>query len=248
MKVLCYTTCGGKNPNYIDMVCEMIRSVRKHDSFDIAVITKPEWIPYFKQRLSFDIKFFETTNANDASRAAANRLTIFDYNVQEYSHLLYLDCDIIIKRNISDLFLKCSDEYDMYVFRENADLENNIWCNKKYTEDELNYMRENRLDNFNSGQFIVKNSEKVRASFKQAFESYLKNPSFSLYEQGHINTVCKFTLTLNYSLLQNEVLLHANEFDQQQLKDTHHRILHFCGCGYNFLFKLRNMRNSISST
>lgn len=241
--VLFYTTCGGDNIDYTDMTCEMIKSVRKHINCDFAIICKKEWFPIIKNKLPFSIIYFESECSDSPASASANKLKIFDYDISKYSHLFYIDSDIMLTNNLSSIFSKLNEnESDMYVFEEPSNLTDWAWCSKVYSEDEIEFMEKNKLHNFNAGQFIVVNNLKVKETFAKAYESYLNNPSFSLYEQGHINTTCKFTLKLDYEILKDEVLLFANDVNQSLYKK--YSILHFCGCGYPFEVKLKNMKTS----
>lgn len=102
--------CVFYNPDYFKLLELLLKTMRffsKTESFDILVVTNKDFEPLVQElsvKLNLSLKIF-CIDFTTIFQAACARLYIFDYeNINKYTKILYLDTDIIIKKDITPVF------------------------------------------------------------------------------------------------------------------------------------------------
>jgi len=106
--------CVFYNKDYIKLLELLLISIKKYcslDRFDILILTSPQFkdnINDISQNMNIHIMCIELSTIFEA---AWSRLLIFDYpNLWNYENILYLDTDIIIKKDLTSMFNLIIDE------------------------------------------------------------------------------------------------------------------------------------------
>lgn len=173
-KYLVYS-CVFFNIKYINLLNLLLRSYHLFgfdESIQYVILTNNEFEPKVRSfcqsfGFSFDIwvldlhTFFES---------AYCRLMIFDYpHIQDYSKILYLDCDILIGDCLKPLFDIVNEDI-LYTLKENTSKDKNhgaIFFDEDYPE----------TSTFTTGMLLFKNSHKIKQLFSEVLDhihEYLK--------------------------------------------------------------------------
>eukprot|EP00667_Euglena_gracilis_P017053 EG_transcript_17907 len=178
------------------------------------------------------------------SQAAANKLRIFELlpSIYNYSVVVMLDVDIVVLREFLSALGRIRNKV-LYVAAEGGHFQAN-WRGRDYTPAELSALRRKHLHPFNTGQFVFRPSAHIQSLFLEAYQSYLHNPLFSIYEQGHLNTAFLLKGTLNYGLTRL-VRLEAHDYSVAELK--RYALAHFCHNNRSAAWKLQQMQRLLAA-
>ena len=158
--------CVFYNRGYLDLLEILLQSLIQSSDLskiDILVFTNVEFIPFIKE-LSLKINKsinIHTCNFTTQHEAGCARLSIFDYyKVNDYSKILYMDCDIVVQGDLSKLFT--------------LELEDKVYAKQEYAVGgeghggwffDFNTIEET-TPAINSGILLFPNTGKIRAVFK----------------------------------------------------------------------------------
>ena len=162
---------------YCDLLNESIESLIKKSSnnlnYDILIITDNstrkiiESLSFFKKKKPL---FHITETPLDGVEASKMKLNIFDYpEINSYENILFLDCDIIFISNVNLIFKKNLNYNTLYTA-----CNSNVGYNHHRSfhhgfefldEDHISEMRRAKQLPFNAGQFLFKNSLKMKNHF-----------------------------------------------------------------------------------
>jgi len=126
------------------------------------------------------IKFEINDNYNTVELACKSRIDLFNLSsISNYSKILYLDTDIIIKGSLKELFDIARDDI-LYVLEEGS-IDHDYFGKSLFTKDELNSYSDKTA--FTSGILLFNNCEKIKDLFKNIHEDmitrrYLMNQVF----------------------------------------------------------------------
>jgi lipopolysaccharide biosynthesis glycosyltransferase len=155
------------------------------------------------------------------SKAMYFRIFIDEYLDENYQRVLYLDSDMIISDDISDLFILDMKGFeiaavpDAHVFRnEKIELKKRLGINK-------------REDYFNSGLLLIDLEKYRSADIKNRVFSFIKNSSDKLYfpDQDALNYVLhdrylKLPITYNFQSAMKKHQLESNGYP---------KVIHYTG-------------------
>lgn len=161
-KYLVYS-CVFFNEKYINLLGLLLRSYHLFgfdESIQYVIFTNKEFEPKVRSLceslgFSFDIWVLDL---NTFFESAYCRLMIFDYpHIQDYSKILYLDCDVLIGNCIKPLYDVANEDL-LYTLKENTTKDKNhgaIFFDKDFPE----------TSTFTSGVLLFKNCEKIKQLF-----------------------------------------------------------------------------------
>jgi len=162
--------CVFHNKDYIELLKILMTTIKfysKTDTVDFLIFTSPDFEPLVKEisdllEIKINVKLF---NFYSFQEAACARLSIFDYeNINSYEKILYIDTDIIVQNDLTDLF--------------NVEIEDRIYAMREGTiEHEYHggwYFDFTKVDKnttgMNSGILLFKNSDLIRGIFNDIKE------------------------------------------------------------------------------
>lgn len=160
---------------YTNLLELSINSILKNSkiNFDILIITD-EPTKKLIENLSFikkiSLKFLITETPFDGVVASQNKTRVFEYEkINEYNNILFLDCDIVCIKDVNIIFkqnLKPDTFYTAYNLNLNYSHHKTFHHGfEMLTDDFVMEMRTNKQMPFNAGQFLFKNSERMREHF-----------------------------------------------------------------------------------
>lgn len=201
-KNLVYYTifCSEDYLNVLELSLKTIAKNSDISKFDVLFITDEN----FKQKIelfpiisSFSAKFFVRPTARDGVDAAVQKMSIFDYpEINTYSKVLCLDCDIIALKDINSIFdnlnnpekLEVAMNPSLQYFIVEADKNGQGY----FTAEELAVIEEKKIRAFNSGQYAFVNTERMRAHFQNAYWLQYAWPGWFFFEQSLMNNYFMF--------------------------------------------------------
>ncbi len=174
---------------------------------------------------------------NTKFEAGYSRLFIFDYpDINKYDKILYLDCDILVTNELSNMFNIELDE-KIYVLEE-GNTNHPFWGNTLFE----NNPNESA---FTSGIILFKNSEKIKKLFLDILEHIKKH-----IEDKKEIPECLDQPFIIYHAFKNRI------FDNQTLKKkvinnpdkyNYETISHFCGIPGHYESKIEKMKNYMNN-
>lgn len=231
---------------YIEMFLILLESIINYgipdDNTDILIYTSTKFMEKIKQNPLYNgkMKFEINDNYNSVFEASASRLDVFSFNcIKNYSKILYLDTDIIIKENINKVFDICKEDV-VYALEEGSI--------DKYTDhgqtlfkdkDEINSYKDK--SGFSAGVLLFNNCLIIKDLFDKIKKDIIKRPNeFPCLEQPYIVYNCfKHNLYNNKDLKKCVVITSGTKDDIASDKV----IFHFAGGPGNYSRKLSKMLN-----
>jgi lipopolysaccharide biosynthesis glycosyltransferase len=203
----CIFCCVFNQEKYIDMFYLLLESIFMYGELDsnthILIYTSTPFMNIIKQSHLFNdekIKFEINDTYNNIDTACKSRLDIFNLpSITNYSKILYLDTDILVKDNINKVFEVCKEDI-LYVLEEGEiDCDADHWGNPLFGDEINNY---NDKSAFTSGIILFNNCEKIKDLFNKIKEDIVNRPyNFSCYDQPYI-----VYNAFKYNLYNNKIL------------------------------------------
>lgn len=196
--------CVFHNKGYLellDILLTTMLTASRLDGIDLLVVTSKEFEPLVNEmagRFGIDISVY-ICDFNTQHEAGCARLFVFDYpKVDDYAKILYMDTDIVVQGDISNLF-DLPIEEKVYVKKEYAvgGEGHGGWFFDFSNLDE-------KTDAMNSGVLLFRNSGKIRAVFSDI--------------RKHIEAVRKSSALLPLCMDQSFIVYHLfrnNLFDNK---------------------------------
>lgn len=210
-KNLIYFTIGG-DTKYIRLLELAISSLLTNNpalNADILVLTTNSFLPalqesnIFSHSVSVNYYVLDTPSQQDGVAISMNKLRIFDYPlIDDYSKILFLDCDIMCIGDIDSIFSSVADASKF-----------NSVCNPVVNADSFNsvyhglgVLETGKLEElsaagqlpFNAGQFMITNTAQMRSHFDNILWLVSNWPDFYFFEQSFMNHYfCGFLLADN---------------------------------------------------
>ena len=106
------------------------------------------------------------------------KLDIFNYNIQEYESIIYIDADILVHMDIEKLTPLITSPDKLYVYTESTDIKAHSdlqWSLNTYTNENYAFFKENNISVFNTGLFGFKPSNAMRLHFENVRNLIEKN-------------------------------------------------------------------------
>lgn len=243
----CIFVCVFNNKNYINMFYLLLESIfifgNLDDETDILIYTSTEFMNIIKESHLFckRIKFEINDTYDNIEKACKSRLDLFNLqSVANYSKILYLDTDILIKGDINRLFDVIKEDV-MYVLEENSIEINDGWYgSERLFGDEIN----NYVDKsaFTSGILLFNNCEKIKFLFDRINDDMIIRPFyFDCHDQPYI-----VYNSFKYGLFNNKDLKSLAANNNHNFK-SNYIIHHFPGGSGHYEHKIRYMLNFLIS-
>ena len=178
-------------------------------------------------------------SGNTLESSSYNKFLIYKFsNIQKYSSILMLDCDILCTQDLTDVLNLPTDNNKLYISTEKEFMGGMYWGNDLFTEEDKKYCINNNLHACNGGSYIFK------PQFVHHFQKmYTELTTKRIYN----NTVCIEQPFLNYYLFKNNLFdtsfskyvdnygYYSNPLEQNKT------LVHFAGGPGSFDFKYKKM-------
>jgi lipopolysaccharide biosynthesis glycosyltransferase len=242
----CIFICVFNNENYVKMFYLLLESIfiygNLNENTDILVYTSTPFMNMIKQSHLFNdkIKFEINDTYNNIDKACKSRLDLFNLqSIDNYSKILYLDTDILIKDDINKVF-DVIDNDILYVLEEGEiDSSDDFWGKTLFGDEVSNYSDKSA---FSSGILLFNNCEKIKTLFEKINEDIINRLyNFSCYDQPYI-----IYNAFKYNLYDNKVLksfVVNNDYNINSDKVIHH----FPGGPGVYSHKIVNMEKFLNS-
>lgn len=189
----CIFVCIFGDENYVKMFYLFLESLYLYANLDenteILVYTSSKIMKTIKVHHLYKniIKFAVHDNYHTSSDASKARLDFFDIpSINMYEKILYLDIDIIIKRDINHVFDICKEDI-LYALEEGC-IDNekyDYWGHKLFTAKEIEQYDDKSA--FIAGMLLFNNCTKIKTLFKNIKEDMISRAlTFSTCEQPYI--------------------------------------------------------------
>jgi len=203
----CIFVCVFAQEKYVDMFFLFLESLfifgNLDDNTNILVYTSTVFMNIIKQNHLFNdkkIKFEINDIYINLNKACRSRLDFFNLSsIKIYDKILYLDIDIIVKRDINKVFDVCQEDL-LYVLEESTIDDPNDCYGKRIFGDEVkNY---NDKTAFTSGILLFNNCEKIKDLFDKINKDIINRPHYNyFYDQPYI-----VYNAFKYNLYNNKML------------------------------------------
>jgi lipopolysaccharide biosynthesis glycosyltransferase len=199
MKYLIYFVVGGK-PDYVRLLEFCINTIKHcadNDVFDILVLCDKDYVKYIKHLPIEHIHVTEDNPTNE--RVSTRKVEIFNFDkIWQYEKVLYLDCDIVISGSLIEIMNDVINKNKLYVCNEKLgkdyDANDNISQffsrqDRPYTEQDIEFFRNNDIYPFNAGEFAFCTSEEMKYHFNNIVSEIDKyyGTQYYFYEQCFMN-------------------------------------------------------------
>lgn len=235
--------CVGKENIYIEMLRFSIFTLKNiNTDLDVLIITNYE-------KLQIDLKidgvdFFYV----DEETPKKLKTRIFEYpNLSNYLKIIYLDCDIVVNTLMYRLFDRMVDDEKIYVPVEHFEIESHNLPQfglENYTDEEINFFRENGAYPFNSGTIGFFNTNEMKKNFENLRLVIDQNYGKSKYvDQPSMNMYFNNRLLANYTVFETNKNYFYMDWNDQSVDylDEFDGIYHFYSYSPSKSDKLKTM-------
>ena len=247
MKDLVYYTVG-YNKSYIDVVVLSIKTLRIfNQTVDILLLCDQSMRNECEEKLK-DLRVFLHTfpDSSTPESSSMQKLSIFQYpRISEYDRVLFIDGDTVIHLDVSVIIERVVNPAVLYVGTENEKMESHTAIYHslvKYTSEQLNFLKENRIYGFNAGCFAFCVSDVMMTHFRNIQYMIATHKGAFFYEQSFMNVY------FNLNNMTDRTVLTADTyrlFPNNELYEG--RIVHFTGGPGNVNIKIRSMKEYINN-
>lgn len=253
-KNLVYYSLFDKGDDYVRLLARSCLSLGKSTSFDnILVITdEPTKAKIEKQTKDCNkaIIYHIIETPVDGIEASKAKTKIYDYAaIDQYENILFIDADTVAIDSIDPIF-ELPLEYNILYTAHNKNLtydfhHTSLYHGFKLIEDDVfEQIKKNDQMPFNAGQFLFKNSAKMREHFNNVNWFMEIWPGEYFFEQAFMNHYFCSNLLTDARIFDPYIkLLPAGSMRQPEEKET---ILHFIGPALDGKVKNEHINSYIS--
>ena len=236
MNLVYYTL--GFEIKYLDLLHLSIKSLRKYNTnIDILIICDESIVDQCTETLKEfkNVKVVPCTDSVSAMDSSMKKLNIFQYNISKYKRVLFIDSDILVDIDLNGIFSNIVEQ-KLYAGIESFqyDFHTKPWHSLlKYTEEDLEFFKTNRIFVFNCGLFGFLNSDEMKTHFSNILDMIETYEGEYYYEQSFMNVYFN-----KLNLVNTKVITHKNymmNIDVTKLSLRpwecsvyRHKIFHFC--------------------
>jgi hypothetical protein len=235
-KLIYYTVYGEW---YIKLLEKSIESLIETSiaSFDILIISDGESQKKIKnlnvmQNNTLNV-FYHTVNVPvDGIAASMNKTIIYDFElIDNYSHVLFLDCDILALKDVDMIFNLLTESEKFYCVcnpQVNSGGYLGIFHGLDYNKEEVFELEVNQRQRpFNAGQFAFLNTARMRKHFKNInyFIANWNGPYF--FEQVFMNIYFLYANCCNNVLSDSVCLANASVNNTEAKHSSGDILIHF---------------------
>lgn len=221
-----------RNPDYVGLLEIAINSIintTKTKNFEFLIITSEEYKPLLEaSEIIQKVKpyYLIVPDPTDGVEASINKLKVFEFeNIDLYKNILFLDCDIVCTGDVFKLLNNHTIQKNELLVVSNPTVPINshesVFHGLDFDDPErIARIYENKQMPFNAGQFMFKNSVRMRKHFETVLWFTQSWPGRYFFEQCFMNRYfCGFNMTDNKTLAPHFELLSV-------LKNTPDRKVH----------------------
>ena len=241
----CIFVCIFNEEKYIDMFYLLLESIiiygNLNSDTEILIYTSSQFMNKITQSHLFNekIKFEINDDNNTIKSACRSRYNIFDLKtIQNYSKILYLDTDILIKDDLNQIFELINEDI-LYVLEEGT-IDNEFYGNKLFDE----YGTKNNYKDksaFTSGILLFNNCEKIKNLFEDTKKIICeKDELFQLNDQPYL-----VYNAFKYNLYNNKILKSFAVNNDKNI-NSNKVIHHFPGGRTIYMKKIEIMTNYLN--
>ena len=222
----CIFCCVFNQEKYIEMLYLLLESIflygQLQNNIEILIYTSTSFMQIIKKSHLYNdekIKFEINDTYNDIDKACKARLDLFDLpTVANYSKILYLDIDVLIKNDIHPVFNICEKDI-LYVLEEGDIICNNgkdYWGKTLFGDEIHNYEDKTA---FTSGILLFNNCETIKNLFETVKKDILCRPH-NFHDQPYIvynafkyglfdnKIIKKFAVNNDTNILSDKIIHH----------------------------------------
>ena len=228
-KNLIYFTVA-KSTGYLNLLELSLKTLHRQNpikNFDVLIITTSDFKLLIEQKeiaKKFNLLFHVVDEPQDGVRASMLKLNVFDFpELHNYRNILFLDCDIVCIKPIKNLFVnKLKTNNLLTVSNPSVPItsHNSIYHGLDVEDPErIQRIIDNKQMPFNAGQFMFKNSERMKQHFENVKWFASVWPGKFFFEQCFMNRYfCGFNLTDNTKLKDAFIITSSS------LGNTQHKV------------------------
>jgi predicted O-methyltransferase YrrM len=243
----CIFVCVFNQEKYVDMLYLLLESIFIYGNLDdntkILVYTSTPFMNMIKNSHLFNdekIIFEINDNYDNIDKACKARLDLFNlHSITNYSKILYLDTDILVKDDINKVFELCKDDV-LYVLEEGEIDSETDWWGKSLFGDEINNYNDKTA--FSSGIILFNNCDRIKELFNKINEDIRNRPYCSSFHDQPYIIYNSFKYNL-YDIKALKSLVVNNDMNIHSDKVIHH----FPGCPGIYQHKIDAMTTFLNS-
>ena len=210
----CIFVCVFNQEQYVDMFLMLLESICLYGGLDIhtdmLIYTSTSFMIRIKQNTFFNnskMKFEINDAYNDINKSCKSRLDLFNLSsIKKYNKILYLDTDILIKKEINKVFDLCVEDV-LYALGE-GEITRYEWGDTLFGDEAKNYADKTA---FSSGILLFNNCEKIQFLFRKINEDLISR-YHSFYDQPYI-----VYNAFKYNLYNNQLLKNVAVINDQNI-------------------------------
>jgi lipopolysaccharide biosynthesis glycosyltransferase len=144
--------------------------------------------------------------SKSAPESSMKKLSIFSYDISKYSKILFIDSDVLVGRNLDYFFENICEEV-LYAGTEYEDqrahttLQHSL---QNYTEENLKFLRTNKIPVFNCGFFGFLNTPIFKHHFDNIIEMIKMYHGKYYYEQSFMNVYFNLKNLVNTQVMNDK--------------------------------------------
>jgi len=249
-KNLVYYTLFDSGTDYVELLARSIESLGSSSEFDVLVftdeLTKAK-IAKSLESYAREVKYKVVDTPKDGIEASKIKTRIYDYeNINNYENILFLDADTVCIGDIADVFsLKLSYGVLYTAFNKNLRVElhkTSLFHGfKVITDEEYALVVDKNQVPFNAGQYLFKNSSKMKQHFENVNWFMANWPGEYFFEQAFLNHYFCINGLTNPGIFNKKVkLIPAGSMEAPSDDQI---ILHFIGPALDGKTKLAHIDN-----
>lgn len=245
----------GVDDEYAQMIKMSLKSISLSNKkkIDILIVTDKEYYNKNLVDIIDDNLFFLFMDfPEEGDQKYFNRLKVFDFpRIYEYENILYLDSDILVNIDLNYIFDKCEHHGTLYTVIEDPDYDNHKRIQfglGNYTEEELDFFRNNNIYTFNSGTLLFKASPLMKKHFKNVLSlienyngEYFTDQSFLNY---YFNT---YNLSDTNKIVKFKDLIYVVDSNFESEIKYEKKLLHFITEGGASVTKIEKMKKVLDN-
>lgn len=190
MELVYYTI--GFNHKYLDVLHLSIQSLRKKNQQDILVICDESLVQQCVEKLKCfnNVVVSPCKDSISGMDSSMKKLLIFDYDIEKYEKILFIDSDILVDVKLKDFFDKFVDDNKLYAFAEFKDYTSHDriqFSLMNYTDEDIKFFIKNKIYVFNCGLFAFLNTSIMKQHFQNVRDMITDYKGNYYYEQSFMN-------------------------------------------------------------
>lgn len=188
-----------RSEDYLDLLEGCLKSIVANTpniNFDVLFITDDAFktkIEQFPILSNFKADYLVLPSVDSAQMASIRKLDIYRYKkINEYENIFFLDADSLCLKDLNTIFFKAKKTETLYISFTHIHMAERLLNPTHglmhFSVDEAHTLSENPdLIPFNAGQFLFKNSKRMRMHFENVIWLRIAWPAKYFYEQSVMN-------------------------------------------------------------